>query len=60
MYNVITWVSPRSYELLSLFDDVLLLNKGLVYLGPMPEVEPYFDGLGFPVPHRMNPADHFM
>ncbi|GAQ81712.1 ABC transporter G family [Klebsormidium nitens] len=58
--NAAAVIHQPSYELLSLFDDVLLLNKGLVYLGPMPEVEPYFDGLGFPVPHRMNPADHFM
>ena len=49
-------------QLFELFDDVLLLGKGgsTVYLGPSSACQEYFDGLGFAVPDRVNPADFFM
>lgn len=45
-----------------MFDDVMLLAKGgfTVYLGPVDEIEEYFQSLGFEVPDRINPPDYFM
>jgi hypothetical protein len=51
-----------SFGLFNMFDDVLLLAKGgkTVYLGPVDEIEHYFAAMGFVVPHRINPPDHYM
>lgn len=45
-----------------MFDDVMFLAKGgyTVYLGPVNEVESYFEGLGLVVPERINPPDYYM
>jgi hypothetical protein len=45
-----------------MFDDVTFLAKGgrVCYFGPVPQVEAYFDCLGFHVPDRTNPPDHYM
>jgi ABC-2 type transporter len=48
-------------RLLSLFDHILLLGDGgSLFFGTLSEALQHFAQLGFPVPHSMNPADHFL
>ncbi|KAJ7563432.1 hypothetical protein O6H91_03G109900 [Diphasiastrum complanatum] len=60
--NVVVVLHQPSYGLFRMFDNVMLLAKGgrTVYLGPVTEVDGYFKSLGYPVPDRVNPPDHFM
>ncbi|KAJ7295013.1 hypothetical protein O6H91_Y217800 [Diphasiastrum complanatum] len=60
--NVVVVLHQPSYGLFSMFDNVMLLAKGgrTVYLGLVTEVDDYFKSLGYPVPDRVNPPDHFM
>mmetsp|Transcript_2153 Transcript_2153/g.3908 ORF Transcript_2153/g.3908 Transcript_2153/m.3908 type:complete len:1099 (-) Transcript_2153:1265-4561(-) len=45
-------------ETVALFDELILLDKGLVlYSGPVTEVVPYFESLGYVIPCRVDPAD---
>jgi len=45
-------------ETFALFDDLILLSEGMViYSGPVEEVVPYFESLGYKLPDRMDPAD---
>ncbi|TMW67512.1 hypothetical protein Poli38472_011132 [Pythium oligandrum] len=57
---VIALLQP-SPEVFSLFDDVMILNKGRVmYHGPRPEVLPYFESMGFHCPPNRDVADYLM
>lgn len=48
---------PQVYDL---FDDVMLLSNGrIVYHGPRPHAEPYFEALGF-VPHPKQAVADFL
>jgi len=51
-----------SYQIFQSFDMLLFLGKGgrTVYYGPEEEVVQYFEGLGFELPPRVNPADWCM
>ncbi|DBA01819.1 TPA: hypothetical protein N0F65_002935 [Lagenidium giganteum] len=45
-------------EVVELFDDILVMTEGrLVYHGPRSEMLPYFHGLGFACPARIDPAE---
>jgi len=59
--TVICTIHTPSSELYDVFDDVLLLAKGsVVYHGPRNEAPEYFGKLGYAVPQRINPSEHFM
>ena len=54
---VTTLHQPRS-EIWGLFDRITLLARGrVVYSGAVGDVDPYFAGLGLPIPQHINPAD---
>lgn len=55
-------IHQPSYEIFQMFDDVLLLAKGgrTAFYGPEQEVQGYFEGLGYVLPQRTNPADVYM
>ncbi|GAB4817511.1 hypothetical protein N2152v2_004557 [Parachlorella kessleri] len=55
-------IHQPSYEIFDMFDDLMMLGKGgrTVYYGPQAGVQAYFEGLGFELPSRMNPADVYM
>ena len=55
-------IHQPSYQVFAMFDDVLLLGKGgwTVYTGPGKEVQGYFEGLGYSLPSKQNPADFYM
>ena len=55
-------IHQPSYEIFQMFDDVLLLAKGgrTAFYGPEAEVQGYFEGLGYALPQRTNPADVYM
>lgn len=45
-------------EVFDLFDDIMLLCEGhVVFHGPVAEVLPFFEGLGFRLPERKGIAD---
>jgi ABC-type multidrug transport system ATPase subunit/uncharacterized protein with PQ loop repeat len=59
--TVICTIHTPSSELYDVFDDVLLLAKGsVVYHGACKDAPAYFASVGYPVPSRMNPSEHFM
>ncbi len=44
-----------------MFDKLILLDRGrVVYFGPAQEGARYFERLGYGVPPRINPPDHFV
>ena len=55
-------IHQPSYEIFQMFDDVLLLAKGgrTAFYGPEKQVQGYFEGLGYALPQRTNPADVYM
>ncbi|KAI4086556.1 MAG: hypothetical protein LQ344_007459 [Seirophora lacunosa] len=54
---IVTIHQPRS-EIWSLFDGLVLLSGGAaVYSGSREDCLPYFEGLGFPLPAFVNPAE---
>ncbi|KAK9815422.1 hypothetical protein WJX72_003407 [[Myrmecia] bisecta] len=55
-------IHQPSYQVFHMFDDILLLCKGgrTVYYGPERDVIGYFEGLGYELPSKANPADVFM
>lgn len=55
-------IHQPSYQVFAMFDDVLLLCKGgrTVYAGQGSEVQGYFEGLGYALPSKQNPADFYM
>lgn len=60
--NVCMVIHQPSYSLFKMFDDLILLAKGglFVYQGSVKKVEEYFSGLGINVPERVNPPDHYI
>jgi ABC-type multidrug transport system ATPase subunit len=55
--KIVTLLQPPP-ETFSLFDDVILLSDGkVIYSGPVEDVVPYFESLGYVLPERMDPAD---
>ncbi|KAH0535981.1 hypothetical protein FGG08_007118 [Glutinoglossum americanum] len=58
---VIASIHQPSTSTFKLFDKLLLLSAGKTcYYGPVHQVKPYFDGLGFPLPIMMNPAEFLL
>jgi ABC-type multidrug transport system ATPase subunit len=56
--RVISLLQP-SPETFSLFDEVIVLAEGyIIYVGPIDRVVQYFEGLGYPLPKRMDVADY--
>ncbi|KAG9135536.1 hypothetical protein Leryth_022280 [Lithospermum erythrorhizon] len=60
--NITLVVHQPSYALFSMFDDLILLAKGglTVYHGPVKSVEEYFSSMGFNVPDKVSPPDHYI
>ena len=57
MTRIISLLQPSS-EIVSLFDEVILLAKGkILYTGPIGNVESYFAALGYRPPDQMDIAD---
>jgi len=55
--KIVTLLQPPP-ETFALFDDLILLSDGMViYSGPVEEVVPYFESLGYKLPDRMDAAD---
>lgn len=55
---IFTIHQPRS-NIVALFDQLVLLAKGqVVYSGPFPKCQPYFEKIGFPCPPGFNIADY--
>jgi ABC-type multidrug transport system ATPase subunit len=55
--KIVTLLQPPP-ETFALFDDLVLLSDGMViYSGPVEEVVPYFESLGYKLPDRMDAAD---
>mmetsp|Transcript_32796 Transcript_32796/g.81228 ORF Transcript_32796/g.81228 Transcript_32796/m.81228 type:complete len:677 (+) Transcript_32796:126-2156(+) len=59
--TVICSVHQPSWNVLTKFDRVLLLHHGrVVFHGPVPCMEPYFERQGVKSPEHVNPIDHIM
>jgi ABC-type multidrug transport system ATPase subunit len=55
--KIVTLLQPPP-ETFALFDDLILLSEGqVIYSGPVEEVVPYFESLGYKLPDRMDVAD---
>ena len=55
--KIVTLLQPPP-ETFALFDDLILLSEGqVIYSGPVEEVVPYFESLGYNLPDRMDVAD---
>lgn len=55
--KIVTLLQPPP-ETFALFDNLILLSEGkIIYSGPMEEVVPYFESLGYSLPDRMDVAD---
>ena len=59
---VVMTLQQPSYELFSLFDDIMLMgNRKLLFHGPIEALESYINELGFRSAHaNENPADHYL
>eukprot|EP00008_Paramoeba_atlantica_P008136 CAMPEP_0201474880 /NCGR_PEP_ID=MMETSP0151_2-20130828/367_1 /ASSEMBLY_ACC=CAM_ASM_000257 /TAXON_ID=200890 /ORGANISM="Paramoeba atlantica, Strain 621/1 / CCAP 1560/9" /LENGTH=440 /DNA_ID=CAMNT_0047854803 /DNA_START=83 /DNA_END=1406 /DNA_ORIENTATION=- len=54
-------IHQPSSEIYRLFDKIMLLSKGQqIFFGPSDSAVEFFQSLGFPLPPRMNPADHYL
>eukprot|EP00762_Andalucia_godoyi_P005895 ANDGO_06916.mRNA.1 ABC transporter G family member 22 len=54
-------VHQPSFELLKLFDKIILMAKGrMAYYGPVDGAIPHFESIGHPVPPLTNPADYML
>jgi len=59
--NIILSIHQPRYSIYSLFDRLLLLNKGnVVYSGPAQSAVNYFDQIGYKCPTHYNPPDYFL
>jgi len=59
--TVLCTIHTPSSELFDTFDDLLLLAKGhVIYHGAREDAIPYFASVGYPVPARVNPSEHYM
>mmetsp|Transcript_17034 Transcript_17034/g.39117 ORF Transcript_17034/g.39117 Transcript_17034/m.39117 type:complete len:1432 (-) Transcript_17034:3850-8145(-) len=55
--RIVTLLQPPP-ETFALFDDLIVLSEGqVIYSGPVEEVVPYFESLGYRLPERMDAAD---
>lgn len=55
--KIVTLLQPPP-ETFCLFDELILLSDGqVIYSGPVQDVVPYFESLGYELPERMDPAD---
>jgi ABC-type multidrug transport system ATPase subunit len=55
--KIVTLLQPPP-ETFALFDELILLSDGkVIYSGPVEQVVPYFESLGYELPERMDPAD---
>ena len=58
---VIASIHQPSTSTFALFDTLFLLSTGkLCYAGPMSEIQPYFQSIGFPMPTHINPAEFLL
>ena len=56
--TVVATIHQPSSEILRLFDDMILLNRGkIVYQGEVKNLVPYFDNIGYKCPEYTNPSD---
>ena len=54
-------IHQPSMEIASLFDNLLILNKGQVmYFGRFADAGDYYDRLGYPTPDTKNPVEHYI
>jgi hypothetical protein len=60
--TIVSVIHQPRVEIFDSFDDVLLLIPGgkTAYLGPVNQVVPYFEALGYVFPPQSNPADLIM
>nr|CAB3219645.1 ATP-binding cassette sub-family G member 2-like [Phallusia mammillata] len=59
--NIIMSIHQPRYSIFSLFDRLVILNKGqIVYRGPAKKAVGYFSDIGYPCPQYHNPADFFL
>lgn len=55
--KIVTLLQPPP-ETFALFDELILLSNGkVIYSGPVEQVVPYFESLGYTLPDRMDAAD---
>jgi ABC-type multidrug transport system ATPase subunit len=55
--KIVTLLQPPP-ETFALFDELILLSDGqVIYSGPVEDVVPYFESLGYRLPERMDAAD---
>ncbi|KAH0534117.1 hypothetical protein FGG08_007291 [Glutinoglossum americanum] len=58
---VVASIHQPSTSTFELFDKLLLLSAGKTcYYGPVDQVKPYFDSIGFPMPLMTNPAEFIL
>jgi ABC-type multidrug transport system ATPase subunit len=58
---VVASIHQPSTATFELFDKLLLLSGGKVcFSGIVPQVKPYFDNIGFPMPSQINPAEFIL
>ena len=58
---VIASIHQPSSSTFALFDTLLLLSAGKTcYYGPIHQIGPYFDAIGFPIPLHFNPAEFLL
>lgn len=55
--RIISLLQPPP-ETVALFDELILVDSGrVIYSGPLEEVVPHFNSLGYDLPDRMDTAD---
>jgi len=55
--KVVSLLQPPP-ETVANFDDLILISEGkIIYSGPVDDVIPYFNSLGYDIPERMDVAD---
>lgn len=59
--TIIVTIHHPSYEMLSLFDSIILMSMGqILHQGNVGECIKFFERCGFPLPEMTNPADFFL
>ena len=57
--TVISTIHQPSSDILRLFDDIIILNKGkIIYLGEVNNLVNYFSSIGYKCPEYTNPSDY--
>ena len=58
---IIYTIHQPSMEIASLFDNLLILNKGQVmYFGKFNDAMSYYDRMGYPTPETKNPVEYYI